>query len=347
MVGKRSSVGTAGCTGGAFAARSGTMSELPFIAGLENLHRSFIKGGPPLPEVAMRLLLDTLGLGNREAYAFLAGKRPSQAEFEAWILDTGGAPDPGLVSRYNALSGVGEPSVAARAQLAAIDAMPDALGPEAIAQWEQDGYVVLEQAVLREHADALAALLWDRLGARSDDPASWYAAEADGIMVGLYHHPLIKAAREAPRIHKAFAQLWGSADLWPVTDQLGFNPPERGQYFFRGSPLHWDVSLVRPIPFATQGVLYLTDTSADQGAFRCVPGFHHRIDDWLEGLEGQDPRAVDLSAEAVCVPARAGDLVIWRQDLPHGASPNRAATPRLVQYLNFYSPDLVVASEWR
>jgi len=323
------------------------MAALPSIARLDDLRRAFVEGAPRLPEVATRLLLDTLGLGNRETYAFLAGARPSQAEFEAWIVTTAGVPDPDLVSRYNAWAGVGEPSAAARDQLAAIDAMPDVLGPDAIARWERDGYVVLEQAVPREHADALAALLWERLGARQDDPASWYAAEADGIMVGLYHHPLIRAARKAPRIHKAFAQLWGNADLWPVTDQLGFNPPERGGYVFRGSPLHWDVSLVRPIPFATQGVLYLTDTAADQGAFRCVPGFHHRIDAWLGGIGGQDPRAVDLSTEAVCVPARAGDLVIWRQDLPHGASPNRAATPRLVQYLNCYSPGMVVASEWR
>lgn len=262
-----------------------------------------------MPEVTTRLLLDTLALGNRETYAFLAGARPSQAEFEAWILATSGAPDPDLVSRYNAWAEAGEPSGAAREQLGAIGAMPDALGP--------------------------------------DDPASWYAAQTDGIMVDLYHHPLIRAARKAARIHKAFAQFWGSADLWPVTDQLGFNPPERFGYAFRGSPLHWDVSLVRPIPFGTQGVLYLTDTAADQGAFRCVPGFHHRIAAWLDGLEGQDPRAVDLSAEAVCVPASAGDLVIWRQDLPHGASPNRAATPRLVQYLNFYSPDMVVQPVWR
>lgn len=300
-----------------------------------------------MPEVATRLLLDTLGLANREAYAFLAGERPSQAAFEAWIVATAGVPDADLVSRYNAWCGVGEPSAVARAQLDAIAAMPDVLEPEAIARWERDGYVVLDQAVPREHADALAGLLWNRLGASPDDAASWYAAQTDGIMVRLYYHPLIRAARKAARIHKAFAQLWGSVDLWPVTDQLGFNPPERGGYAFRGSPLHWDVSLVQPIPFATQGVMYLTDTAADQGAFRCVPGFHHRIDAWLDAIGGQDPRSVDLSAEAVCVPARAGDLVIWRQDLPHGASPNRAEKPRLVQYLNFYSPDMVVAGEWR
>lgn len=327
------------------------MADLPFIARLQDLRRSFVEGAPPLPEVAQRLLLDTLGLGNREAFAFLAGQRPSQPEFEAWILAVAGPPDPNLVSRYNAWAGVGEPGAAARAQLEAIDAMPAVLAPDEIAQWERDGYVVLAQAVPRDHADELAALLWDRLRARADDQASWYSAQTDGIMVGLYRHPAIARARRSARIHKAFAQLWGTADLWAVTDQLGFNPPERAGHAFRGSPLHWDVSLARPIPFGTQGVLYLTDTAADQGAFRCVPGFHRRIDAWLDrmmvhGPGGQDPRAADLSGEAVCVPGRAGDLVIWRQDLPHGASPNRAGLPRLVQYLNFYSPALAVQPEW-
>ncbi len=323
------------------------MSDLPFIARLEDLRRSFVEGAPRLPEVAVRLLLDTLGLGNREAYTFLAGERPSQPAFEAWIIATAGQPDPDLVSRYNAWAGTGEPSAAARAQLNAVAAMPDVLGPAQLAQWERDGYVVLADAVTRDHADELAAILWDRLGARPDDPASWYTSQTDGIMVSLYRHPAITRARRSARVHKAFTQLWGTANLWPVIDQLGFNPPVGGSYTFRGSPLHWDVSLTRPIPFASQGVLYLTDTAADQGAFRCVPGFHRRIDAWLDGLGAQDPRTVDLGQEAVSVPAMAGDLVIWRQDLPHGASPNRAASPRLVQYLNYYSPDMVVQPDWQ
>jgi len=94
-------------------------------------------------------------------------------------------------------------------------------------------------------------------------------------------------------------------------------------------------------------VLYLTDTAADQGAFRCVPGFHRRIDAWLDGLGDADPRKVDLSDEQHMVAGKAGDLIIWRQDLPHAASPNRSDRPRLVQYLNYYSPDMPIRSRWR
>ena len=42
-------------------------------------------------------------------------------------------------------------------------------------------------------------------------------------------------------------------------------------------------------------MLYLTDTTADMGAFTCVPGFHHKIEAWLGELpQGADPRKQDL-----------------------------------------------------
>jgi ectoine hydroxylase-related dioxygenase (phytanoyl-CoA dioxygenase family) len=158
----------------------------------------------------------------------------------------------------------------------------------------------------------------------------------------------MEPARRSPRIHKAFAQLWGTADLWSTTDRMSFSSPETPEHPFRGPHLHWDVSLTTPIPFATQGILYLTDTAAEQGAFTLVPGFHRRIEAWLAALPaGTDPRQLDLSEAARPIAAGAGDLVIWRQDIPHGASPNRSARPRLAQYVNMYSPARERQSVWR
>jgi ectoine hydroxylase-related dioxygenase (phytanoyl-CoA dioxygenase family) len=150
----------------------------------------------------------------------------------------------------------------------------------------------------------------------------------------LLHHPALHANRISPRIHRAFAQLWNREDIWINVDQAGMNPPERPGWRFPGPHLHWDVSLVPPIPFGVQGMLYLADTAADQGAFTCVPGFHKTIDDWLTNLpDGVDPRAHDFSSQTVAIAGRAGDLVIWHHALPHGSSPNRAALPRFVQYV--------------
>ena len=40
------------------------------------------------------------------------------------------------------------------------------------------------------------------------------------------------------------------------------------------------------------------------------------------------------------IPGAAGDMVIWHDALPHGATPNRGERPRIVQYLNLYPPPL-------
>ncbi|MDO9368286.1 MAG: phytanoyl-CoA dioxygenase family protein [Sphingopyxis sp.] len=322
------------------------MAVMADVACLEEYWASHTGNAPPLAEMIGKLLLDTLGLGNQQVFEQLYVARLSFEEFKAWILATAGPPDPVLLARYHGWLTERSPGKAAKAQLAAIAAMPDVLDAQALLHWDTHGYVTLSDAIDADEVAAVEALLWETIGASPGDPESWYSARTNGIMVPLFQHPALEAARRSKRVHKAFAQLWGSENLWVTIDRMGFNPPEREGHPFSGSDIHWDASLVQPIPFATQGVLYLSDTGEDQGAFRCVPGFHRRIDKWLAGLNGADPRAVDHSADVRYVAGKAGDLIIWRQDLPHAASPNRSTRPRLAQYLTYYSPDMVVRP-WR
>lgn len=327
-------------------------SPLSEIRGLEAFWARQTRRTPPVPAadswMANKLLLDALGLGIEQTHFFLGRTAPGLDEFRQWILAMAGPPDPERVARYHAWLDGAPPPPRSRARIEAIDAAPDVLGPEDIAHWERDGYVILRGAIAAEEAAAAARALWSHLGAAPDDPATWYKPNSHGIMILLFQHPALEPARRSTRIHKAFAQLWGTADLWSTTDRMSVNPPETERHRFRGPHLHWDVSLVPPIPFATQGILYLTDTRADQGALTLVPGFHRRIEAWLEGLPpGADPRRQDLGGEARTIEAGAGDLVIWRTALPHGASPNRSARPRLAQYVNMYSPALKRQPVWR
>jgi hypothetical protein len=257
---------------------------LPEVACLEEFWAAHTRGGLPLQEIVTKLLLDTLGLGNQEVFRFLYSGEVSFADFEDWIVETAGMPDPDLLSRYHGWLMDVPASDAAQARLASIAAMPPVLDAEQLAFWDEHGYVVVPQAIAPEEAAQLRALVWETIGGSPQDPTSWYVNRADGIMVPRFRHQAIDVARHSPRIHKAFAQLWGSEDLWVTIDRLGFNPPETASYRFEGSDIHWDVSLAQPVPFGTQGVLYLTDTTAEQGAFRCVPGFHRRIDAWLDAL---------------------------------------------------------------
>jgi ectoine hydroxylase-related dioxygenase (phytanoyl-CoA dioxygenase family) len=199
---------------------------------------------------------------------------------------------------------------------------------------------VVKEAVPATSRDAATAAICAHIGARLDDPESWYRREnrRAGIMVQYLQHPAFTANRHSPRIHKAFAQLWGTPDLWVTTDRVGFNVPERPEWLFQGPDLHWDLDLQAPIGLGMQGILYLTDTPREQGAFTCVPGFHHRIADWLADFpEDRDPNQEDLHAlGSEPIAGKAGDMVIWHHALPHGSRPNRGARPRIVQYITMY-----------
>jgi len=101
--------------------------------------------------------------------------------------------------------------------------------------------------------------------------------------------------------------------------------------------------------FGLQGLLYLTDVKENGGAFSCVPGFHKKIDLWLEQFEDKSQaRDFDLHSLGVKhISANAGDFIIWDDRLPHGATPNRDTTPRIVQYINFYSPNKNYSDNWK
>ena len=214
---------------------------------------------------------------------------------------------------------------------------PPVLDEEALAGWREHGTVVLKDAIDPERCRAAELAVWEAVGADPDEPESWYRHRpGSGIMVELIQHPALQANRESPRIHKAFAQLWETPDLWASADRCGFHVPQREDRPFPGPDLHWDIDLTRPLRFGTQGILYLTDTPPEQGALTVVPGFQHRLAEWLAALPpGADPQQQDLHAlGSVPIGGMAGDLVIWHQQLPHGSRPNRGTRPRIVQYVN-------------
>jgi len=294
------------------------------------------------------LVIHASGLGLEQTAAHLAGAAPSFEAFERWIVTTTGGVAPERVARINAaIVGDETPEPSAQA-LAEVEAHAPVLTAADLAFWEEHGYVVLHDAVPATTREAAAQALWEHLGARPNDPGTWYRRNDHGIMVQYFQHPAFDAARRSPRIHKAFAQLWGTADLWTTTDRVGFNVPEREGFKFPGPHLHWDVSVKTPIPFGTGGILYLTDTPPEQGAFTLVPGFQRWGEAWLKALPpGADPRRQDLYAlGAKPIGGSAGDLVIWHQALPHGASPNRGTQPRMVQYINMFPTRYEEQEEW-
>ena len=293
-----------------------------------------------------RIALNTLGIAAEELRDVLP-RFEALDDLLAWSEARAGGPDRAALARFEAAA-AGEPAPeAARRRIRAIETAAPVLDSAQLRFWDENGYVIVPAVITPTEAQALADVVWKVVGADPDDPATWRLTD-HGIMVQLFHHPALTPARTSPRLLKAFAQIWGTADLWTSLDRVSFNPPERPGVEFPGPRLHWDISLVPPVAFQVQGMIYLTDTSAEQGAFEAVPGFHRRIDAWLAGLdEDINPRSVDLSREARRIAAKTGDLIIWHSALPHGASPNTGDRPRLAQYVTQFPATLRSADRWR
>ena len=103
-------------------------------------------------------------------------------------------------------------------------------------------------------------------------------------MVEAYHHQTLWDNRQAPRVYEAFRQVWNHEALWVSIDRASISLPVRDPLVAEPR-LHWDIDLhQRPLNFALQGILDLSDTAVDQGAFTCLPGFHRQIEQWVADL---------------------------------------------------------------
>jgi len=171
--------------------------------------------------------------------------------------------------------------------------------------WQDEGYLVVPDAVPLRLARAAAAAVREYVGADDTNRSSWYTNVLDIYedtlpdgkrphhgpcgMVQMFHHSSLWALRQHPRVHEIFADLYGTRRLFVTVDRAHFKPPvttEHPAWSDAGevhSGLHWDVNTRRenwPLPYSIQGVLYLEDTAAAQGALRLVPGFHSRLAAW-------------------------------------------------------------------
>ncbi|MGH2667254.1 phytanoyl-CoA dioxygenase family protein [Flavobacterium sp.] len=224
------------------------------------------------------------------------------------------------------------------------------LTKEDIEFWNENGYVIVKNAIEKSDCSATVQAIWDFMGMQSEKRETWYKRHEKlrGLMLNFSNHETLNKNRASLRIQKAYEELYGTEKIYKTIDKVSFNPPETANFKFLGSSLHWDVSLKLPIPFRLQGLLYLTDCEAHDGAFHCVPGFHHQIEGWINGLlPEENPREKALqNLKPVPVVGNAGDFIIWHQALPHCASPNHGNSPRMVQYLTYVPENYVASSEW-
>ena len=220
------------------------------------------------------------------------------------------------------------------------------------ASWEAEGYVCLPGLISREACAAAAAAIRAFVGADDAREASWYANTRDIYdeslsprpkhgpcgMVQMSHHATLWALRQDPAVHGAFADVYGTEELWVTTDRAHFKPPESPDHpaWSDAGPvhsgMHWDVDVGdAPVPFVVQGVVYLEDTPADRGALRVVPRSRGRLAALAEAVAA-DGAGAHLP-ESVAAEGAAGTLVLWHSATHHGPGRNVSDRPRVSAYV--------------
>lgn len=290
------------------------------------------------------LLFTAIGVGVEQVIKYIYVENPSFDEFEDWILGINNNQIlQNNIDIFNA--------VVKNEPISISSGIDDVLSADDLAFFDKYGYVIVRNAVPEEDCEAAVDVICNFIGVDLNNAETWYTEHhaKQKIMVQLFQHPALEKNRNSLRIRKAYEQIFGHSNILRNTDRVGFNPPENEEYDFQGPDLHWDVSIDLPIPFGLQGILCLTDTAENQGAFTLVPGFQHKIDAWINSLpEGINPRNEDMHAlGSKHIAANGGDFIIWHQALPHGSSPNTSTKPRIVQYLNYVDINFEYSKVWK
>ncbi len=144
---------------------------------------------------------------------------------------------------------------------------------------------------------------------------------------------LLRDMSAAPAILDLCHDLIGP-DVRLYWDQAVYKKPGNPQEF----PFHQDngYTYVEPQQYLTCWVA-LTDTDESNGCPWVLPGWHRRGTLQHEATD-LGWRCVASSPEAVAVPARAGDIVVFSSLTPHRTGPNQTDRVRK-SYILQYAPD--------
>jgi hypothetical protein len=167
-------------------------------------------------------------------------------------------------------------------RMGTMDTQDNQIGPvltsDDLAFFRENGYVIVRKVVSAEGCEAVIRDIFTFLQMSPDDPKTWYTGGMRGG--GICHMHQTQSLwnnRQSPRLHRAFADVYGTEKLWVSMDRAGMKPPahpDYPEYEDRGF-LHWDTDTSKlPQPLSLQGVLCLRDTDETMGGFQCVPGFH-------------------------------------------------------------------------
>ena len=170
-------------------------------------------------------------------------------------------------------------------------------------------------------------------------------------MVEVYNHQTLWDNRQMPKVHAAFADIWGTEKLWCTIDRANLNFPVRPDFEYKGF-IHWDYD-PETKPQNVQGVLALADQMDEEmGGFQCIPELFRTYDTWkLTQPDDRNHFKPDTTGfEMEKIKMEAGDLLIFNSAEPHGIRANKSKDKvRIAQYISMMpaEEDDEALREWR
>ncbi len=259
----------------------------------------------------------------------------------------------------------GNPSTAMTSQVRLRTDLKDGKGLKVLSEedwnfWTNNGYVIIRDAVPREQAEATARFIWEFEEKDPDNQDTWYTAPRAEMMmkeltntgmVEVYNDQMLWNNRQYPKIHAAFADIWGTEKLWVTIDRANLNFPLRPGFEYKAF-IHWDYDPDTK-PQNVQGVLALADQNDENmGGFQCIPELFRTYDTWKQTQpQDRDHFKPDTTGfTPTKVKLNAGDLLIFNSLQPHGIRANLTTDKvRIAQYISMMpaEEDNEALRQWR
>ncbi|MEM7365551.1 MAG: phytanoyl-CoA dioxygenase family protein [Pseudomonadota bacterium] len=226
-----------------------------------------------------------------------------------------------------------------------------ALSATQLQQFQKDGYLVVPSVVPRDLCQAVIGEIVDYCGVDLDVEDTWYNRRYAGHgIVPLHHGQAMWDLRQYPAVYEVFRVLYGRDDLWVSMDRVSYKPPvsERSKDWSEAG-VHWDADPWSNNGLGIQGLVYLTDTAEDQGAFCCVPDIYRGLDEYRLEHERDEHRLRPVYDRSMikAVGGPAGSLVVFNRLMPHSSLLNQSASHRFVQYVAMTTAGVDAAREQR
>lgn len=232
------------------------------------------------------------------------------------------------------------------------------LTDEQLAEFDEQGFVVIKGALSPEDAEAYRQSILSMILPNLEVPAFWGSYEGRIKPMAAPNRQTFDTPELLPlmtneKLYAAACQLLGSTALRVIDGSIGItlrNDAHSDQPL--SQPLHVDASVpITADDFTFEqrelqvgGCYYLTDVEPGGGGIHVVPGGHKIVEAEARAANGggrhlhQNWKRIK-HLDSVEVTGKAGDFALLHHLMPHAASHNRNSTARVAYFVRWVRED--------